>query len=103
METARPNHLGHAGYIGAQTADVITTRYAIDQGATETNILLGDRPSTLKLIVWKTAIWLALRDMEVQWEKHLGRDLRWYERLLYWGPSIVLGVLAARINYENTR
>lgn len=103
MQTVRPNHLGHTGYIGAQTADVITTRYAIDRGATEANPLLGDNPGTTKLIVWKAGIWYALRAMEVGWERELGRDLHWYERFLFWGPGMVLGILASRINYENTR
>lgn len=95
--------LAHAGYALSAAADVQSTQRALATGATEVNPLLGADPSTVKTVGLKAAGFFALRSIESTWESKLGRNLKWYEKILLWGIPIGLQSWAATHNSRVAR
>lgn len=93
----------HGAYIASAAADIVSTQGALDRGAKETNVFLGDSPSTGAIVALKTAGWLGLRALEIHVEKRLKRPLQWWERVLLWGAPIGLQTWAAFNNQSTAR
>lgn len=74
----------HAAYLASSAGDVISTERALAAGAREANPLLGENPSTPKLIGVKVATWAGLRAFEEALEREFGRDLKWWEQAILW-------------------
>lgn len=95
--------LAHVGYAISAAADAHTTQQALASGAQETNPLLGSDPSAAKVAALKTVGFVALRSIETSWERKLGRNLKWYEKVLLWGLPIGLQTFAALNNSQVAR
>lgn len=95
--------LAHIGYAVSAAADAHTTQQALATGAQEMNPLLGSDPSTAQVAALKTVGFVALRSIETSWERRLGRDLKWYEKVLLWGVPIGLQTWAATHNAQVAR
>lgn len=91
--------VAHGAFLGVSTLDVISTQKALAAGAQEINPLLGDNPTALKMTAVKMVGWSLLRTIENTVEKEIGRDLRWYEQILFWAIPTGLTAWASAHNF----
>lgn len=91
--------IAHAGFIAASTIDVISTQKALGAGAQELNPIFGQNPSVTKMAAVKLAGWSLLRTLENTVEKQIGRDLKWYEQVLFWAIPTGLTAWASAHNF----
>ncbi len=91
--------IAHAGFLAASTVDVISTQVALGAGAQERNPFMGSNPSVLKMTAVKMAGWSLLRTLENTVEKEIGRDLKWYEQVLFWVIPTGLTAWASAHNF----
>ena len=78
----------HIGYWSTATTDIATTQAALGSGAVELNSLLGENPSTGKMVVFKMAGFALMRIAVSAIESTIGRRLKWLEELLVFSPVI---------------
>ncbi len=94
----RPS-VGHAGFLAVSTLDVVSTQRALAAGAQEINPLMGSNPTALKMTAVKMVGWSLLRTIENTVEQEIGRDLRWYEQVLFWAIPTGLTAWASAHNF----
>jgi len=92
--------IAHAGFLAASTLDVVSTQKALGAGAQELNPIMGPNPSAMKMTAVKMAGWSLLRTLENTVEKEIGRDLKWYEQVLFWAIPTGLTAWASAHNFE---
>jgi len=92
--------VAHAGFIAASAADVVSTQKALAAGATEKNPFMGDNPSAAKMAAVKLVGWSLIRTLEHTVESEIGRDLRWYEQVLFWAIPTGLTAWASAHNFN---
>ena len=91
--------IAHAGFIAASTIDVIYTQKALGAGAQELKPIFGQNPSVAKMAAVKMAGWSLIRILETTVEKEIGRELKWYERVLFWAVPTGLTAWASAHNF----
>lgn len=98
--SVRPNNTFHAAYVGAATADAVSTEAVLraEPNAQEANPLLGENPSFGKVSAFKAVGFVALRSLESWAEDKAGRPLHWWERALLWAPSSIVFTWATAHN-----
>jgi len=94
----RPS-IGHAGFLAASTMDIVSTQRALDAGAQERNPLMGSNPTPARMVAVKMAGWSLMRTIEASVEDGLGRQLRWYEQILFWAVPTGLTAWASAHNF----
>ncbi len=94
---------GHISYWATATTDIATSQAAFGRGAVELNSLLGENPSTGKMIVFKMAGFALFRILIGAIESEIGRSLKWFEELLVMSPAIGLQTWATINNHGVAR
>ncbi len=95
--------VGHVAYVGSAVADIATSQAAFNRGAIELNPLLGESPNVARMAALKIGGFGLLRLLETTIENEIGRQLNWYEQILFWLVPTAIQTWAAIHNHRTAR
>lgn len=98
-ETLAPTTPGRMATVATAIPDVLTTQNALARGGVEGNpvftVPCGDTPGAACLTAVKAAWYVGISTLEYELAKSIGRELKWWESLLFHAAPVAFQVLAS--------